>query len=63
MANNLDPDQVRHFVEPDLHLNCFQGLPVNGTSMQRNKQTASSPVAAIAEQNPLLETYYSLDLL
>ena len=63
MAKNLDPDQAQHFVGPDLHLNCSQGLPVNGTSMQRNKQMASSPVAAIAKQNPLLETYYSLDLL
>ena len=26
MSNSLDPDQARHFVGPDLGLNCLQGL-------------------------------------
>ena len=26
MSNSLDPDQTRHFIEPDLGLNCLQRL-------------------------------------
>ena len=31
-SNSLDPDQVRHFVVPDLGPNCFQKLSADGTS-------------------------------
>ena len=34
MSNSLDPDQARHFVGPDLGLNCLQGLSAEDTSSQ-----------------------------
>ena len=35
MSNNLDPDQGRYFVWPDLGPNCLLMLLVNDTSRQR----------------------------
>ena len=32
MQNSLDPDQARHYVEPDLGPNCLQRLSVDDTS-------------------------------
>ena len=32
MPNSLDPDQARHFVGPDLGLNCLQRLSADDTS-------------------------------
>ena len=32
VSNSLDPDQVRHFVGPDLDPNCLQRLSADGTS-------------------------------
>ena len=32
VANNLNPDQARHFVGPDLGPNCLQRLPAVDTS-------------------------------
>ena len=29
MSNNLDPDQARHLVQPDLDPNCLQMLPAD----------------------------------
>ena len=37
VSNRLDPDQARHFVEPDLGPNCLQRLSADGTSRQRVK--------------------------
>ena len=34
MSNSLEPDQARHFVGPDLGLNCLQRLSADDTSMQ-----------------------------
>ena len=34
MSNNLDPDQDRHFVEPDLGPNCLQRLSADDTGRQ-----------------------------
>ena len=42
VSNNLDPDQARHFVGPDLGPNCLQRLSADNTSKQR--------------VNPLLQT-------
>ena len=36
-VNNLDPDQARHFVGPDLGPNCSQSLSAGDTSRQRVK--------------------------
>ena len=35
VSNRLDPYQVRHFVGPDLGLNCLQRLSADLTSKQR----------------------------
>ena len=35
VSNNLDPDQARHSVRPDLGSNCLQRLSVDNTSRQR----------------------------
>ena len=32
VSNSLDPDQVRHFVGPDLGPNCLQRLSADDTS-------------------------------
>ena len=37
VSNNLDPDQARHFVGPDLGPNCLQRLSSDDTSRQRVK--------------------------
>ena len=37
MSNSLDPDQARHFVGPDLGLNCLQKLSTDEISRQRVK--------------------------
>ena len=37
MSNNLDPDQARHSVGPDLGPNCFQRLLAGGSGRQRDK--------------------------
>ena len=34
MSNNLDPDQARHFVGPDLGPDCLQRLSADDTSRQ-----------------------------
>ena len=34
MSNNLDPDQTRRFVGPDLDPNCLQRLSADNTSRQ-----------------------------
>ena len=31
VSNNLDPDQARHFVGPDLDPSCLQRLPADET--------------------------------
>ena len=38
MSNNLDPDQARCFVGPDLGPNCLQMLSADDTRRQRVKQ-------------------------
>ena len=38
MSNNLDPDQARRFVGPDLGPNCLQKLSTDDTSRQRVKR-------------------------
>ena len=38
VSNNLDPDQARHIVGPDLGPNCLQKLSTDNTSRQRVKQ-------------------------
>ena len=35
VTNSLDPDQVRHFVGPDLAQNCLQWLSADNTSRQK----------------------------
>ena len=35
VSNSLDPDQARHFVGPDLGLNCLQRFLADDTSRQR----------------------------
>ena len=35
VSNSLDPDQARHFVQPDLGPNCLQRLWAEDTSRQR----------------------------
>ena len=37
MSNSLDPDQARHYVEPDLCPNYLQRLLADGTGRQRDK--------------------------
>ena len=37
MSISLDPDQARHFVGPDLSLNCLQRLSADGNNRQRAK--------------------------
>ena len=37
MSNSLDPDQDRHFVGPDLDLNCLQRLSAYDKSLLANK--------------------------
>ena len=37
VSNSLDPDQVQHFVGPDLGPNCLQRLSAEDTSGQRVK--------------------------
>ena len=39
MSNNLDPDQVRHFVGPDLGPNCLQRLSAEDFGRQRVKES------------------------
>ena len=39
MSNSLDPDQGRHFLGPDLGLNCLQRFSADKTSVQRVKET------------------------
>ena len=39
MSIKLDPDQARHFVGPDLGLNCLQRLSADDTRRQRVKAT------------------------
>ena len=34
VSYSLDPEQVRHFVEPDLGPHCLQGLSGDNTSKQ-----------------------------
>ena len=48
VSNSLDPDQVRHFVRPDLGPNCLQRSSADDTSRQRVK-----PIQAIFFQNTL----------
>ena len=38
MSNSLDPDQARHFIEPDLSPNCLQVLSAEDTSRQRDNE-------------------------
>ena len=35
MSNSLDVDQARHFVRPDLDLNCLQRLSAEDTGRKR----------------------------
>ena len=35
VSNSLEPDQVRHFVVPDLGPNCLQKLSADDTDRQR----------------------------
>ena len=35
VSNSFDPDQARHFVGPDLGLNCLQRLSADDTIRQR----------------------------
>ena len=35
MSNSLDPDQARHFVGPDLGLNCLRMFSTDYTSRHR----------------------------
>ena len=37
VSKSLDPDQARHFVMPDLGLNCLQRLSADITSITVNK--------------------------
>ena len=39
MSNSLGPDQVRHFVGPDLDPNCLQKLSADDTRRKRVKHT------------------------
>ena len=36
VSNNVDPDQVRHFVRPDLGPNCLQMLSADYTSRKKS---------------------------
>ena len=38
VSNSLDPDQVQHFVQPDLGPNCLQRLSADDTSKQGVKE-------------------------
>ena len=38
MLNNLDPDQARHFVGPDLGPNCLQRLSADDKSPLAGKE-------------------------
>ena len=40
VSNKLNPDEVRHFVKPDLVPNCLEELSANDTSRQRAKIAA-----------------------
>ena len=51
MSNNLDPDQDRHFVGPDLDPNCLQRLSADDTSRQRFK-SLSTGAKLIRHQSP-----------
>ena len=42
VSNSLDPDQARHFVGPDLGLNCLQRSSADDTSRQRMNRMSSS---------------------
>ena len=42
VSNNLDPDQARHIVGPDLGPNCLQKLSTDNTSRQRVKQECAA---------------------
>ena len=35
VSNSFNPDQARHFVGPDLGLNCLQSLSADDTTRQR----------------------------
>ena len=41
MSNSLDPDQVQHFVGPDLGPSCLQKLSVDDTSWLEINQFSS----------------------
>ena len=53
MSNNLDSDQARLFVGPDLFPNWLQNLSVGDTSRQRrvNENFVNGPVHAISALN------------
>ena len=40
LSNSFDPDQVRHFIGPDLGPNCLQRLSANGTSYPLSTTTS-----------------------
>ena len=41
VSNNLDPDQARQFVKPNLGPNCLQKLSADDTSRQKVKTCAN----------------------
>ena len=49
LSNSLDPDQVRHFVWPDLCPNCLQMLPADDTSRLRANSLMDSQAPATCE--------------
>ena len=58
MSNSLDPDQDRHFVGPDLGLNCLQKLSADDTSRQRVVMTSNDHLVNVNEilEGPLYLT-------
>ena len=65
MLYKLDPDQVRHFVGPDLDPNCLQRLLADITSRQRveyNKSQESFPLQTSINYHNLFHFVFSLSL-
>ena len=48
VSNSLDPDQVRHFVGPDLGPKCLQGLAANDLSSVEGKEILTHPCGTVS---------------
>ena len=65
MSNNVDKDQARHFVGPDLGTNCLQRLSADNSSRQRVKSiiNALKHLPCVVMVSSLLYGYFLIPSL